>query len=77
MKIELNINGMTLSENELRKVKEYYEAACTAEYMLENFDEIENEEQAMELGYGARRIMSKYNMAEDDAIEEVMEKFNR
>ena len=46
MKIEYEINGITLNVNELSKIAHYYEAACTAEYLLENYSEqVKDEEE--------------------------------
>ena len=50
MNISLTIKGITLDESDLVTVNSYYEAACTAEYMMENYD-IKDEEQALNLAY--------------------------
>ncbi len=75
MKIEYNIKGITLDASDLCKINTYYEAACTAEYLLDNYEQIESEEQAMDIGYEVRRMMNKYGYSEDEAIDEVMNEY--
>ena len=70
MKIEYEIKGVTLNEYDMYNIKEYYEAACTAEYIMENYDV--TEEEAMKLGHEVRRLMNKYGGEEEDVIYEVM-----
>ena len=72
MVIEYTIKGITLSVSDLIDIDRYYEAACTAEYLLENYEQVTTEEQAMELGYEVRRKMDKYGYSEEDAIDEVL-----
>ena len=72
IKYELKDKEITLSESEIKNIHEYYEAACTAEYMLENYPQVKTEEQAMELGYEVRRQMSKYGYDESEAISKVL-----
>ncbi len=71
MNISLTIKGITLDERDLTTVNTYYEAACTAEYMMENYG-IKDEEQAMELAYEVRHRMDKYGYDETDAIRAVL-----
>lgn len=73
MKIQYEIKGVTLDVYELMELHQYYEAACTAEFLMENYD-ITNEEDAMYLGYEVRRLMDKYDYDEETAIDEVMSK---
>ena len=68
MKIEYTIKGITLDSTDMARIKEYYEAACTAEYLLDNYEQVTSETQAMRLGYDVRRIMNKYGYSEEDAI---------
>jgi hypothetical protein len=70
MKIEYTIKGITLNEYEMYDIKKFYEAHCSAEYILENYKV--TEEQAIELGYEVRRLMDKYGGDEEDAIYEAM-----
>lgn len=72
MVIEYKIQGITLSVSDLIAIDRYFEAACTAEYLLENYEQVTTEEQAMELGYEVRRKMDKYGYSEEDAIDEVL-----
>lgn len=71
MKIEYKIKGITLDVSDLVLINEYYEAACTAEYLMDNYD-IATEDEAMELGYDVRRLMNKYGYDEQEAIDEVL-----
>lgn len=75
MKIEYEIKGITLDAYELQELHEYYEAACTAEYLMENYD-ISDESTAMHLGYEVRRFMDKFGGDEEYAIDEVLRKEN-
>ena len=75
MEIEYRIKGVTLSLSDLIDIDRYFEAACTAEYLFENFDQVKTETQAMELGYQVRRKMDKYGYSEEDAIDEVLEEY--
>lgn len=74
MKIEYEIKGVTLDENDLIKINEYYTAACTAEYLLDNFNQVKTEKQAMKLGFEVRRKMRKYDFTEEKAIKAVLKK---
>ena len=71
MKIEYEIKGVKLNEFEMYDIKRYYEAACTAEYVVENY-EISDEVQALQIGYDVRRLMDKYGFDEDEAIVSVL-----
>lgn len=75
MVIEYKIKGITLSVSDLIDIDRYYEAACTAEYLLDNYEQVTTEEQAMELGYEVRRKMDKYGYSEEDAIDEVLAEY--
>lgn len=75
MVIEYKIQGITLSVSDLIAIDRYYEAACTAEYLLENYEQVTTEELAMELGYEVRRKMNKYGYNEEDAIDEVLAEY--
>jgi hypothetical protein len=71
MKIQYTIKGVTLDDIDLMECHQYYEAACTAEYLMENYD-IDDESTAMHLGYEVRRLMDKYGYDEEEAIYEVL-----
>ena len=73
MEIKYEIKGITLDVNDLMELHEYYEAACTAEFLMENYG-ISDESNAMNLGYEVRRLMDKYGYDEEEAINEVMRK---
>lgn len=70
MKIEYKIKGITLDESELCEIHSYYEIACAAEYLLDNYDM--DEENAIETATEVRRLMNKYGYDEEDAISEVL-----
>lgn len=74
MKIEYIIKGITLDVNDLMAVTAYYKRACTAEYIFENYPQIENEAKAMDLAYEVRRLMDKYNYDEFEAVENILQK---
>lgn len=73
MEIKYEIKGVTLTEWDMYDIKKYYEAACTAEYIMENHD-ITDEDRALKLGYEVRRLMDKYDYYEEEAIDEAMGK---
>ena len=73
MKIQYEIKGITLDVNDLIDIHNYYEAFCTAEYLMDNYG-IADESEAMQLGYDVRRLMDKYDWDEETAIDEVMRK---
>ncbi len=72
MKIEYEIGGVKLNERQMSEIHDSYEVACTAEYLMDNYETITDEDQAMSLARKVREWMSKYNLSEDDAIAEVM-----
>lgn len=72
MKFAYEIKGVVLNEYDMIEIKDYYEAHCTAEYLLENYDLTEDE--AVSLGYEVRRLMFKYDYDELTAIDEVLRK---
>ena len=63
--------NISLDLTEAMFIHQWYEAACTAEYMLEN--EMVAEEDALKTGYEVRRLMGKYELTEEEAIAEVLE----
>ena len=72
------IKGVELDIHDMIQISEYYEAACTAEFALDLYsDMIESQEQALQIGYRARRKMNKWGLydgdSEQDAIKEVLE----
>ena len=73
MKFQYEIKGITLDVYDLINIHNYYEAACTAEYLMDNY-EITDEYKALRFGYEIRRFMDKYGLDEETAIYEVMRK---
>ena len=74
MKIEYTIDGKTLQESELRPISRYYEAACTAEFVMDTFPSVTDEKKAMQIGYTVRELMDKYYYSEGDAIRHLKSK---
>ena len=70
MEIKYEIKGITLNVYDLINIHKYYEIACTAEYLMENYDLTEDE--AMKLGAEVREYMDDNNVTEDVAIDEIM-----
>ena len=67
------VNGMALTRSEMATISEYYDACCTAEYLLTHYEnEITDEDTALTLAYEVREQMQKYDMSELDAIETVL-----
>lgn len=61
--------GLSLSPSDMAAIKNYYEASCIAEYVMENYPCLNlEEEMALDFGYGVRRRMEKYGLSEDEAI---------
>ena len=75
MEIKYEIKGITLDVYDLINIHEYYEAACTAEFVMENY-EVSDEVQALQIGYDVRRLMDKYDYSELEAIDKIMEEIN-
>ena len=70
MIISYEIKGITLNEDDLFCINQYYEAACTAEYIAENYGL--DEELALKLGYEIRMKMDKYGYEEEEAIKVIL-----
>lgn len=51
-------------------IKMFYDAACTAEYLIDTGRVLDKDE-ALNLGYEVRRQMDKYGYDEEFAIKEV------
>lgn len=75
MKIKYEIKGVKLNEHDLMELRDYYEAARTAEYIMENYG-VTDEREAMQIGYNVRFAMDKYGYDEETAINEVLRKEN-
>lgn len=72
MRCTYQIKGVELTMNDMRVISEFYEAQCTAEYILYNYDV--DEDTALELGHAVRQEMADYGCSEDDAIYEVLKR---
>lgn len=73
MVIKYEIKGITLNEEDLRKINAYYKDALIAEFLLENYPYINGEEEAMKIAAVAHRLMDKYEfMTEETAISEAI-----
>lgn len=72
MKVAYEIKGITLDVHDLINIHRYYEAVCTAEYLIDSYG-ISNENKALKLGYDVRRLMDEYRYDEEEAINEVLE----
>ena len=66
---DATFNGQPIDWDDLYKLHLFYEASCTAEWAMENYPGLSGED-AMKLGYEARRQMDKYGYEEEEAIEE-------
>ena len=76
MNIEYEINGIKLTGSDMCNIDKYYEAACSAEYIQDNYELAKlSDELALELGYDVRRLMDKYNYCEDEAISQITAEF--
>ena len=74
MAFAYNIKGIELTMTDMVNIHKYYEAACTAEYLMENYDHVTSEEQALALGYEVRNTMDKYGIDEMSSIDHLIYK---
>lgn len=65
--------GIELDMTDMAAIHEYYEAASTAEYLMENYD-VKDESEALEFGYMVRETMDRYGLSEIDAIDHLRDK---
>lgn len=77
MLFKYEVKGVELDIHDMIQISEYYEAACTAEWILENYsDLVKSEEEALQIGYEARELMSDWGRCtgqdEEDAIVEIL-----
>ena len=68
--MKYTIKGITLNAREITDIHNYYEATCTAEYIMENYDAPES--LAMNYAHDIRRQMDKYGYDETEAIYRVL-----
>jgi hypothetical protein len=66
------IKGVTLDMCDMNRVHEQYQIYCTAEYLIENYHLEEKE--ALTLAADVRRLMSKYDCTESEAIYKIISK---
>ena len=70
----LKMGGLKLEE--VTAVIDYYDACCTAEYILENCEPRPTEREALEIGYLVRELMNKRDTFSGDleveCIDEVL-----
>ena len=76
MEIKYEIKGITLDVCDLVQIHAYYEAACTAEFVMDNY-EISDENKALQIGYNVRRLMDDYDYDELEAIDRIMDEMNK
>lgn len=68
MKFTYKIKGIELNMVEMSDICQYYKAACTAEYIVDNYGF--SEDKALDAAYDIRRKMDKYDYTESEAIAE-------
>ena len=68
---EYEIKGIKLDVEDMIRIHNYYEAACTAEYVMYNYG-INSDEEALKIGYNVRGLMDKYGYTENEALDEFM-----
>lgn len=72
----LKMGGLSIGE--FITAKDYYEACCTAEYILDNCEPKPTEREALKIGYLVRELMYKWDEyngdAEVRAIDEILQK---
>lgn len=71
-KFEYEFNGMVLSMEDMSEINSYYEAASTAEYLMDNYGF--DKDDALDKGYEVRRLMDDFGYYEEEAIEEIIDR---
>ena len=66
------IKGVTLNMSEMNEIHMQYEIYATAEYLMENYTL--TEETALKMAVGVRKLMNKYGLDEETAIDEILNK---
>ena len=70
MRFEYEVKGVLLDASDMSIICDYYNAACTANYLMENYEQFyNNEDAAMNAGYEVRHLMDKHDIDEHDAID--------
>lgn len=67
-----NYKGNELDMMEMSRISNFYEAACTAEYLMDNYD-VEDKDEALTKGYRVREIMDDYGLNEEEAIKQMFD----
>ena len=67
-----NYKGNELDMIEMSRISGFYKAACTAEYLMDNYD-VEDKDEALTKGYRVREIMGDYDLNEEDAIKQMFD----
>lgn len=67
------VGDEVLTMSELLQLSEIYWNMSTAEYLFDNFDMIGTMSLAYNTATKIRYLMDKYNLTEDEAIEEYLE----
>lgn len=68
--MKYEIKGITLNVFDIQKIHEYYEAYCTAEYLVDNYKI--KESKALRLGYAIRALMQHKDICEEEAIMQTL-----
>ena len=66
------IKGVTLTMSEMNEIHIQYELFSTAEYLMENYNL--SQETALKMAVGVRKLMDKYGLDEETAVDEVLNK---
>lgn len=66
------IKGITLNMSEMNEIHMQYEIFATAEYLIENYNLAE--ETALKMAVGVRKLMNKYGLDEETAVDEILNK---
>lgn len=67
------VNGVYLTDGELCRLHHFYEASCTADYLMETYHIVDGEE-ALKLGCEVRELMYEEDISEEEAIERIVKK---
>lgn len=67
------IKGVTLNMSEMNEIHMQYEIYATAEYLMDNYEM--SEEKALKVASDVRRLMNKYGLDEEVAIDETLRRY--
>ncbi len=71
-KFTFDIKGVTLNMDDMNAIHMQYEIFATAEYLMENYNLAE--ETALKMAVGVRKLMNKYGLDEETAVDEILNK---